>query len=271
MVKVWDQLKETEREILIALHKAAASPRSVPQTASTVLLHALYRIGRCTAEAEEALQGRKTMELPAFVEELDRALMGLVQRPRNGLRLVEGGWGNWGGWHGSSSPCHPRFRECRLSVDGQRLVLEALKIMPESVEDPVLGHLVWNSTECWWEGKLNDPPTQIALYQDVPGIPFSPDLPRQTLRAIRERESHIRQATAAAAANPDNVFYRSEASSLPPPIAEDELSQRLTLFRIVLNARGGARMDYLAKGWHTCEIEVWVTIAGSCEEISVWC
>ena len=256
----------------MALHGLGASPRSFPRKAILVLERALALCGLSTQAAE--LLRSMPSQLSPVVQEFDDALIALVQRPRSGRYLIQGQWGNWGQTEAVSAACHPAFRECRLSPDGQTLVLEALGFEPDPIHDPILGRLIWNRAECWWEGKVEAPSgatvqVAIAIYQDVPGTHLDLSAARQTLAAIRGGELRIRQAIAGEALKPDRLAYPDEFKP-PPLITQHELETCLRLCRIVLNAGGGARIVYVVNGWDGCEIEVWVTVEGRVEDIWVY-
>jgi hypothetical protein len=269
MVSLWDQLNESERLILISLHFAGASPRKMPLKAAPILVHSLRRSGRWTEEVEGALVGKKA-DWPPIADELDNALVGLVQRPRQGQQLIEG-WGNYGPPEASSPPCHPLFRDCRLSLTGQRLVLDGLGIVPATIHDEALGTLFWNSSQCWWERKIDlagRATIELSLYQAIPGSPLDLKATRESFWNICERQEGIRQDTAARALEPETWLFYAKDLEDSSPRSKEELLRNLVLHRIQLDAEGGGEVCFNASNVFTIEAEV--NPEGFVEDVAVF-
>jgi hypothetical protein len=272
---IWERLEDLEQQILLALHSCGASPhkKEAPKAAE-VLVHALVQCGRWTYDAESALRAMKE-PMPPCLEELDRALVALVQHPRDNLRLVDGyGWlGNWGRADGSRQPCHPLFRECQISLEGLRLVLEVQGIVLGPIEDDILGTLPWNPLECWWERARTGPDGRghgIYYYQDTPGLPLQLEPARATLRAFLATEQALRELTAVRALQPKAFLCPKKEAARLQAISLEELIGHLILVDIVLHPEGGAILTYRAECWEGWHVDLDIDVEGQCEHVFVY-
>ena len=239
-------LSQPEQQVLWALHFAGASPREQPLKANRVLIVALQRANQWSPEAEAAL-GRCSTTTP-IVNKWDEILIGLVCEERAGRQLVHSRlWGNWGTT--GPGPCHPNYRECQLSLEGQRLVVERIDTIPRTLADPELGSLVWNPNECWWQGAIDWQTRRLPLcvYQIVPGSPFQLEASRRTLRGALRNEPNIQRAILVEA-RLGQITVGSDCDSA--------CARPLTLKRIVLRTDGGGRLEYELKTSPTYEVDV---------------
>jgi hypothetical protein len=261
---LWDRLSKAEQMVFLGLHASGASPRKAPLKADKILIEALHQSGQWSNELETLLRTKYFEDWPILLQDLDRALVDMVNGTREGRQVIEGWFGNW------ALPCHPSFRECRLSMTGQQLVLEARGIQPETINDDVLGELPWNSAECCWERKFRLPSGNIILlsvYQDVPGASLNLEPARRTLTHIRIGEQRIRQMSAAGATKADSRMLLG--SKELPPITTEELSLRLIPTSILLHPAGGALITCQADRWNNYRIEVEVSIEGLIEDVVI--
>jgi hypothetical protein len=250
MPSLWQELTELERILLITLHESGATPWGDSDKALPILMKAVKYSP--TAPLGDPL--------PPELQQLDDALVGLVRKPCAGRQLVLG-QGDYG------HPCHPAFRECRLSTEGQSLVLEALGIAPDAIDDEILGSLRWNSSQSRWDGAIELPPgspIRLSICQAIPGTPFDIGQVRQTFTAVKPREARLRRIAAAGALEPEARDCGGLAA-----VSKKELHRQLVLRAISIFADGRAVATYDAQVWAGHEIVLSLNAKGYCEDLWV--
>lgn len=112
----------------------------------------------------------------------------------------------------------------------------------QTVEDEILGTLIWDSQLEWWEGRQEITPGQtISVTVSADDVPLDTVLEqaRQLFRRIQAAEPMFRRSTV------DVLLDRyNSAWNEGPPISSDAFMSRMTITALSVYADGSAEIDY---------------------------